>query len=41
MTEGQMDISQQDKMWADFTRIMTWSTIFCVAVLALMAAFIA
>lgn len=41
MTEGQMDASQHKQTWHDFTRIVTWSTVACLVVLALMAAFLA
>ncbi len=40
MIEGQMDVSQQKQMWHDFTRVMTWGTVGCIAVVALMAAFL-
>jgi len=40
MTESPMDVSQQKQMWHDFTRIIIWSTVGCLVVIALMAAFL-
>jgi len=40
MTEGQMDITQQKQMWSDFVRVMTWGTVGCLVVVALMGAFL-
>ncbi|MBT3790695.1 MAG: aa3-type cytochrome c oxidase subunit IV [Alphaproteobacteria bacterium] len=40
MSEGQMDDSQNKQMWTDFTKLITWGTIGCLAIVALMAAFL-
>ena len=40
MSEGNMDISQQKQMWTDFTKLMTWGTVGCLVIVALMAAFL-
>ncbi len=40
MSETDTDITQQQKMWHDFVRIVTWSCIASAVVLALMAAFL-
>jgi len=35
-----MDISQHKQMWVDFTRLITWGTVGCLAIVALMALFL-
>jgi len=40
MSDGKMDISQNQQMWHDFTILVKWSTIASLVVVALMAAFL-
>ena len=40
MSESPMDTSQQKQMWSDFVRLITWSTVGCLVIVALMAAFL-
>jgi hypothetical protein len=40
MSESNMDDSQNKQMWHDFTRLITWGTIGCLAIVALMALFL-